>query len=146
MSTHSEVNRERHAFKRRVLDHAFTTSAISSAETFILDNIRTWCKHLAEGAKPGEWTPEKNMADWCTYIGYDIMGDLVFGKRFDVMETNEHRFVPELMMGALQFLYPVWLPSTLPFPKQKIFALGHHTATYKALRSDTSLSNPSSAS
>jgi cytochrome P450 len=112
MSTHSEVNRERHAFRRRILDHAFSDSAIRSTETFIIDNIRTWCEHLAEGAKAGEWTPEKNMSDWCTYIAYDIMGDLVFGKHFNMMENDEHRFVPAMMMSALEFIYPV-SPATL---------------------------------
>ncbi|ERF68158.1 hypothetical protein EPUS_05239 [Endocarpon pusillum Z07020] len=105
-STHTEIDRERHAFRRRVLGHAFSDSAIRSAETFVLANIRTWCKHLSEGAQPGEWTHEKNMDEWCTYLAYDIMGDLVFGKRFNVMENDEHREVPAIGMSALRFIYP----------------------------------------
>ena len=118
-STHTEINRERHAFRRRVLGHAFSDSAIRSAETFVLANIRTWCKHLSQGAKPGEWTPEKNMDDWCTYLAYDIMGDLVFGKRFNVIENDEHRLVPAINMSALRFVYPVW--ALLLLPKRKSY-------------------------
>jgi cytochrome P450 len=113
MSTHSEVNRERHAFRRRVLDHAFSDNAIRSAETFIIENIRNWCKHLGKGARHGEWTSAKNMSDWCTYVAYDIMGDLVFGKRFDIMESDEHRFVPPMSMSASQFIYTVTTSSPL---------------------------------
>ena len=47
------------------------------------------------------------MSDWSTYLNYDIMGDLVFGKRFNCMESKDHRFVPELMMSATAFIYPV---------------------------------------
>ena len=120
MSTHSEINRERHAFRRRVLDHAFSDGAVRSAEAFIIDNVRTWCKHLGEGAELGEWTPEKNMSDWCTYVAYDIMGDLVFGKRFNVMGNDEHRFVPAMMISAMNFVYPVRNRIHSPFPKQDI--------------------------
>lgn len=126
-STHTEIDRERHAFRRRVLNHAFSDSAIRSADTFVLANIRTWCKHLAQGAPPGEWTREKNMDEWCTYLAYDIMGDLVFGKRFNVMENDEHRQVPAISMSALRFIYPVCALPLLPRRESYHFILGSHS-------------------
>lgn len=123
-STHTEIDRDRHAFRRRVLGHAFSDSAIRSAETFVLANIRTWCKHLGEGAPPGEWTREKNMDEWCTYLAYEVMGDLVFGKRFNVMENDEHRQVPAIAMSALRFIYPVWTLRLLPRRKSYRFIVG----------------------
>ncbi len=104
MSTHGEINRERHASRRQVLNHAFSDSATRSAEGFVIENIRTWCKRLGEGSKPGEWTPEKSMSDWCTYVAY---GDLASGKRLNVMENDEHRFVPAAMMNGMKLMYPV---------------------------------------
>lgn len=148
LSTHAETNRERHAFKRRVLDHAFSDGAIRSAETFIVDNIRTWCVHLGQGAEAGEWTPEKSMSDWCTYVAYDIMGDLVFGKRFNVMGNDEHRFVPPMMMSALSFIYPVpklpfpSYPAPLSFPKGESLPL-FAKSTNLFTRQATSPSKPS---
>lgn len=41
-STHSEIDRGKHAFRRRVLDHAFSDSALRSAEPFVRDNVRLW--------------------------------------------------------------------------------------------------------
>jgi hypothetical protein len=78
----------------------------------ILENVRIWCKHLgsSEEAGPvraGEWTPSKNMTQWSNYLSYDVMGDLVFGKKFESMEREEHRYVPGLMMRATEFVYVV---------------------------------------
>ncbi|KAK2763293.1 hypothetical protein FQN54_009929 [Arachnomyces sp. PD_36] len=105
-STHSIVDRQRHAFRRRVLEHAFTEPALASAEVFIRENVQKWCKYLGDGAsKVGEWTPPKNMGDWCTYLGYDIMGNLMFGKQFHCMESEEHRYVPGVMMETTRTVY-----------------------------------------
>jgi len=111
-STHSEIDKTKHAFRRRVLDYAFSDSALRSAETFILENVRIWCKYLGspeEGGpvRAGEWTPAKNMTEWSNYLSYDIMGDLTFGKRFECVEREEHRYVPSLMMRATKFVYVV---------------------------------------
>lgn len=112
-NTHSEIDRDKHAFKRRVLDHAFSDSALRSAEPFIVDNVRAWCKHLGEGSpESGDWTPAKNMNDWSTYLGYDIMGDLTFGKRFNCVGSEDHRYILGLMMKSTKFVYVVRVEST----------------------------------
>ena len=47
------------------------------------------------------------MSQWSTYLNYDIMGDLVFGRRFDVMTSDAHRSVPRLIMNSTSFVYTV---------------------------------------
>ena len=106
-STHSEIDRSKHAFRRRVLAHAFSDAAVRSAETLILENVNIWCKYLGEPAKTNEWTPSKNMGEWANYLSYDIMGNLTFGARFECIEKNEHRYVPGLMMRATEYVYVV---------------------------------------
>jgi hypothetical protein len=78
----------------------------------ILENVRIWCKHLgsseeAGSVRAGEWTPARNMTEWSNYLSYDIMGDLTFGKKFEYMESEEHHYVPGLMMRATEFVYVV---------------------------------------
>jgi hypothetical protein len=90
----------------------------------ILENVRIWCKHLgsSEEAGPvraGEWTPAKNMTEWSNYLSYDIMGDLIFGKKFEYMERDEHRYVPGLMMRATEFVYVVRDRSSIKFKERK---------------------------
>ena len=106
-STHSEIDRTRHAFRSRVLDHAFSDAALRSAETFIVENVRAWCKVLGSDGRYEGWSEPKNMSALSTWLNYDIMGDLVFGKRFNCIEGSSHRSVPEMMINSAAFIYPV---------------------------------------
>jgi hypothetical protein len=109
-STHSEINRSNHSFRRRVLEHAFSDSAIKSIEPFIVENVQIWIRCLGDGERSEDgWTVPKNMNHWNTYLGYDIMGDLTFGKRFNCLGEVEHRFVPEMMAKGTKFIYKVFL-------------------------------------
>jgi hypothetical protein len=107
-STHSEIKSVNHSFRRRVLDHAFSNRAIQSVEPFIVENVRIWIKRLGDGERlEGGWIKSKDVNVWNTYLGYDIMGDLTFGKRFNCLSEMEHRFVPGMMTKGTKFIYKV---------------------------------------
>ncbi|EEH05232.1 benzoate 4-monooxygenase cytochrome P450 [Histoplasma capsulatum G186AR] len=113
--TQTILDRQTHAFHRRVLDVALSETALKSVEHMIIENVQSWCAHLAEGiSKPGDWSSPKNMADWATYLSYDIMGDLTFGKKFHCMDSDEHRFVPLLMLNATKMVYFIGLSPLAP--------------------------------
>ena len=106
-NTHSSIDKTSHARKRRVLSHAFSDSAIRTMEKYILGNVRTFCSRI--GTKPalaeknggkGEWSVAQNMADWCNYLTFDVMGDLCFGKAFEMLEHEENRHVIDLIGNA----------------------------------------------
>ncbi|KAG0646657.1 Cytochrome P450 monooxygenase AKT7 [Hyphodiscus hymeniophilus] len=108
-NTHSSIDKVAHARKRRVLSHAFSDSAIKGMEKYILGNIRSFCSGL--GTKPafniaektkekGEWSVAKNMADWCNYLTFDVLGDLCFGKAFEMLENHTNRHVIDLIGSA----------------------------------------------
>jgi hypothetical protein len=162
-STHSVIDRTKHASRRRVLDHAFSDSALRSAEAFIVDNVKNFCQLIASGpsSRPkngndvektgsSSWSAAKNMSTWSTYLNYDIMGDLVFGKRFNCMTSDEHRFVPPLLMNGMAFVYsvrPTLSPNTFPIvihtsPNVFPIKVTHSTLLYS---SPISPSAPSSA-
>ncbi|OJD19071.1 hypothetical protein AJ78_00944 [Emergomyces pasteurianus Ep9510] len=111
-STHSEVDPQSHAFRRRVLEHGFSGSALRSAEKYVHQNVDLWCKYLAQDASESDsWTPARNMSDWCSYLSYDVMGDWTFGKRFNCIESDEHRYVPNLLMERMKLLHTLsYLP------------------------------------
>jgi len=81
---------------------------MKSMEKYILGNIRTFCDKL--GNKPaaslvgekgdGEWSVVQNMADWCNYLTFDVMGDLCFGKAFEMLEHETNRHVIDLIGNA----------------------------------------------
>jgi hypothetical protein len=51
------------------------------------------------------------MADQVTYLVFDILGDLCFGKCFDMKEPDSKlRHVPEMMIGFMELVSPVCPP------------------------------------
>ncbi|KAF1995072.1 cytochrome P450 [Amniculicola lignicola CBS 123094] len=104
VNVHSSIDKLQHARKRRVMSHAFSDSAIKSLEKYILANIRVGCGLLAESSKKGRekegWGGEWNVANWCNWLVFDIMGDLVFGKAFGMLESSANRFAVDLVGNA----------------------------------------------
>jgi hypothetical protein len=112
-TTHSMIDRSAHAHRRRIMSHAFSDKAIRSAENFILQNVRTWTDVLGEPKPTGEkddgWSRKRNMGLWSTYLNFDIMGDLAFGKTFSCMLSEANRWVPEIIVASSGFIYVVSL-------------------------------------
>jgi hypothetical protein len=101
-NTHSSIDKTAHARKRRVLSHAFSDTAIKHMERYVLANIRTFCANIGATSSPEKkgWTAPQNMADWCNYLTFDVMGDLCFGKAFGMLESPNNRFAIELIGNA----------------------------------------------
>lgn len=109
INTLSAVDKVVHAKKRRVLDSAFSENALRSAETFIIKNVDRWCELLVENQEPGEWTEPKNATNLVSFLVFDILGDLAFGRSFESKESGENplRTIPENIASSLKILYPV---------------------------------------
>jgi hypothetical protein len=138
VNTHSARVKEVHARKRRVLSHAFGDKALGELEKYVLANITLGLSLLTAKANAAEkqiggigekgegegwqdgWQGEWNMADWCNWLVFDIMGDLVFGKAFGMLESEQNRFAVELVgMAAKRHLIVSFLslvPPLHPFP------------------------------
>lgn len=96
-------------------------------EKYILANIRTFCANLGGTSTIPEekkgWSAPQNVANWCNYLTFDIMGDLCFGKAFGMLESPENRFAIELISNAarrhliVRLLHPPL--SCLPHPSPK---------------------------
>jgi len=78
--------------------------------------ISRWVELFREAAQKGpdgQWSKSLNMADEVNYLVFDILGDLCFGKNFDMKEPgSDLKHVPELIAAYLQVLAPV---STIAF-------------------------------
>jgi len=91
------------------MSHAFSDQAIKSLEKYILANVRVGCQMLGKrtgsgvsekGADEKGWNDEWNAAHWCEWLVFDIMGDLVFGKAFGMLESPVNRFATQLVGNA----------------------------------------------
>jgi hypothetical protein len=75
-------------------------------EKYILQNIEVASSLLSEDIKKTEsmenkgWSNPRNMANWADWLTFDIMGDLVFGKAFGMLENPQNRFAVNLVSSA----------------------------------------------
>ncbi|KAI9734297.1 MAG: hypothetical protein M1834_002401 [Cirrosporium novae-zelandiae] len=137
-STHSCINKTIHARKRRVLSQAFSDSAIKAMENHMLVHIRKFCAPFNGKEKlvnagldtksmkdPSEWGPSFDIGQRAGYLSFDVMGDLCFGKAFEVLDKPDNRFVIHLLenaarrhntCGTLPIIHEVHLDKIL-FPK-----------------------------
>lgn len=104
---HSEIDKSKHAFRRRVLDQAFSEKALADAEGLILENARRWLEYLGADTLESGWTRSRDMNDWCNWLSFDLMGDMTFGRDFGCVTKAEHRFIPDVVLNATKFVYVV---------------------------------------
>jgi hypothetical protein len=65
-------------------------------------------KEATQKGVDGQWSKSLNMADEVNYLVFDILGDLCFGKNFNMKEPgSDLKHVPELMATYLEILQPV---------------------------------------
>ena len=129
-TTHTEIDKEKHAVRRRILSHAFSDAALREAEVFVVSNVRKFVRLLGPdsaramgeisqeeterdlGSNDKGWSVPRNMSEWSNWLAYDIMGNLVFGKSYNCLETEEHRRMPTIMTEGTKFGYWVsWNPA-----------------------------------
>jgi cytochrome P450 len=114
VSLHAEIDRSIHASRRKVMEPAFTDKSIRASDALLVKNVQTFAD-LVAGSKKGNsgWSAAFNLSQWSTYLNYDIMGDLVFGRRFNAMTSEANRFVPKLLMNSGAFINTVCLSRSM---------------------------------
>jgi cytochrome P450 len=95
---------------------AFSERALRDAEPLIAANAQKLCNKLSKAVlgsatKKGEWSKGFDLLTWVSYYGYDFISDLSFGRSFELLDHETHRYVPSTLKSASQFLYYVgYLP------------------------------------
>jgi cytochrome P450 len=110
VSTFNLTDRIEHRSRRRILNGVFSEAAVPSAEAFVIKHINRWCEILLEKDR-GDWTEPLNMSKSVHCLVFDIMGDLAFGRSFDIKEPGGNQFsnIPETLVNFAKFVYPVSL-------------------------------------
>lgn len=117
ISTNTTRDRAAHDKRRRVLSPAFSDRALRGYET----QIQRFHSLLLERIRGRAGSP-MDVTQWFGMHGFDMMGDLVFGKSFGMLETGELHEAIELMGQGLQlqgYALPPWLYrvcARLPLP------------------------------
>jgi hypothetical protein len=105
------LDKKEHAHYRRMLSPAFAPSALDAMEERMLKHIETFVLVVAP-SRPSEphgsgWSRGYNLAQWCGYLAYDVLGDLCLGQSFDMLQKPDFRPVVEHITQALHRQYIV---------------------------------------
>jgi cytochrome P450 len=106
-STQSTIDKQDHAFRRRVLSQAFSEKALRESEKYINQNVQIFVKRMGENLQEDGWSKEKDFNVWATYYGFDFTGELSFGASFGLMDSETNRYAPGLLKATGKFLYYV---------------------------------------
>ena len=106
------IDPQTHARKRKILNQAFTDKSVKHAAKYIIEHTERWIDLLAhdKDSSGGDgWTSARNMSEWNDWLVFDILGDLCFGRSFNVKEPkpNPIRKIPHLVIQHVQLFYPV---------------------------------------
>lgn len=84
-------DRVEHTRKRKIVAHAFSPGAVQDFEPHMTSNLIRWVGQLdrlcAHPDQPNGFA-RINMMPWCTFVAFDIIGDLAFGAPFGMVERG----------------------------------------------------------
>jgi hypothetical protein len=106
-STQTIIDKKEHAIRRRIMSPAFSDKALRDAEKYINVNVMKLMHKLGEGPQENGWTKPKNFSDWSTYYSFDFISDLSFGSSLGLINEEENRYIPAMLMGTSKFIYYV---------------------------------------
>ncbi|ETS80426.1 hypothetical protein PFICI_07955 [Pestalotiopsis fici W106-1] len=97
-----------HARKRKLLNLSFTDKSVRSASAFIIQHVGRWNELLVQDCGM-DWSEPTDLSNSVDTLIFDIMGDLCFGKSFDIKEpgNNPLKAVPHNITEYMQFYYPI---------------------------------------
>ncbi|KAG9229522.1 benzoate 4-monooxygenase cytochrome P450 [Amylocarpus encephaloides] len=109
-SVQMEIDKHRHALRRRFLAPAFSERALREAEKLITVSAVKLAAKVGAGSEKG-WSEAKNLCDWSTYFGFDFISDLGYGESFGMLDSPESAWIPGVLKSASIFIYYVgYLP------------------------------------
>ncbi|KAI1133339.1 cytochrome p450 benzoate 4-monooxygenase [Nemania abortiva] len=83
-------DRDEHTRKRKIIAHAFSPGAVHDFEPHMSANLKRWVSQLdRQASNPGkDGYARVNIMPWCTFIAFDIIGDLAFGAPFGMVQRG----------------------------------------------------------
>ncbi|KAH6988520.1 benzoate 4-monooxygenase cytochrome P450 [Ilyonectria destructans] len=98
ISVQSARDHKEHAHRRKVWDKGFSAKALRNYEPRVAKYTDLLLSQIqARAEKPIDATL------WCNFYGFDVMGDLAFGKSFDMLNDGVAHHYMELMHKATVF-------------------------------------------
>lgn len=109
-TTLNAIDPAEHAKRRKMLNTCFTDNSVNAVSAFMSRHIDRWHQiMLDEHDNTTEWSASVDLGEKVDHLVFDIMGDLSFGKSFNIKEPEDNplREVPHNIAQYLKFYYPV---------------------------------------
>ncbi|KAI5920174.1 cytochrome P450 [Camillea tinctor] len=110
-----QIEREGHAWQRRLLAHAFSAQALQAQEDLIKHYVDLLIQGIRE--KGDEGRIAQNAVRWFNYITFDIIGDLAFGESFGALEKGTNHPWVEMIFDLFKYGAFNWMFLRLPVPR-----------------------------
>lgn len=89
--THSIPDRKLHTARRKVLNHAFSETALRNIEPQVTQKIREWCTIISEPETKysdnalekgnAQWSQKRDMGRWSGYLTTDVLAQVCFSQQ-----------------------------------------------------------------
>lgn len=129
-NTHNAISKAEHGRKRRVLSAAFSDAALKSVEDLVLGNINVFSSKVNDAVKRGAGV---DMGDLFSWLTFDVMGELCFGKSFGMLTEETTRFVTDLISQAAHNHYIVCSLRVYIFAHRPLLIIGKQNGNYLPL-------------
>ncbi|KAK7973279.1 hypothetical protein PG988_007413 [Apiospora saccharicola] len=110
-----------HAYRRKLLQTCFTEKSLRAASGFIVKHVDRWNEILAMSTeeessssssgteKEKGWSAPIDLSESIDTLVFDIMGDLAFGRSFDIKEPGDNplKVIPHTIAQYMKFYYPL---------------------------------------
>ncbi|KAF2971899.1 hypothetical protein GQX73_g1749 [Xylaria multiplex] len=106
-TTLNTIDPAEHARRRKMLNTCFTDSSVNATSAFVSKHIDRWHQiMLDEHDSATEWSTSVNLGEKVDHLVFDIMGDLAFGRSFNIKEPGDNalREVPKKYCPVSQIL------------------------------------------
>lgn len=96
VNLHSTRDLKAHELRRKVFNRAFSPAALVAYEERITPLSQLFCDQIAKfDSAPFDAT------SWFKYFAFDAMGELGLGESFHMLEKDDNRWVPDLLMKGM---------------------------------------------
>ncbi|KAK2608925.1 hypothetical protein QQS21_002501 [Conoideocrella luteorostrata] len=95
-STFSLRGGNEHLWRRRLVSTTVAEKAQRGMDPRIAIHVRKFCD-LVFPAKTGELGKPMDMSEWCGYLTFDLMSDLVFSASYNLLGNEKFRYMPHVI-------------------------------------------------
>jgi hypothetical protein len=105
----SAVDKDVHAWKRRVVSQVMSDAFLKEMQSRIVSHVDDFVSMLGADADLPKsspvlegWTPAKNLAVACDWLTLDVITDLIYGKAIGLLHSPDMRWLPGVFQRVSQ--------------------------------------------